>query len=577
VRTALSIARGSLRATAVATTLSVAVAVVTVFEPLVLRDVIDGLWHRAGTRPLLVGALTLAALLVVHQVLAGIATWAGWRARLGVQHALLDATVGRLHALPMAYHRAQPSGGLMTRLDRGVQGLAGAFAELAFNLLPALVYLAFSTVMMARLHAGLTIAVLLVLPIPALIGVWAAPTQSRRDASLLDGWGKIYSRFNEVLSGIALVKSFAMEQEEKLRFMREVDRANALVAKGVGFDARVGAAQNLVTGGARVLVVGYGGYLALGGQISVGTLLAFLGFLGGLLGPVQGLTGIYQTLRRAVVSLDAVFSILEAEDHVADAHDATVARQLRGEVVFEKVDFGYAHGRPVLSEVDLRVAPGEVIALVGPSGGGKTTFMSLLQRLHDPQSGCIRIDGVDIRTFTQRSLRRQISVVNQDALLFDDTVGANIAYGRPDAGPDEIEAAARAANAHPFITAMPRGYDSFVGEKGNLLSAGQRQRIAIARALLKDPPIVILDEATSALDAESEALVQEALERLLRGRTTFVVAHRLATVVHAGRIVVLRGGRIEEIGSHAELMQRGGYYASLVRLQTRGLGLPSAA
>jgi ATP-binding cassette subfamily B protein len=165
----------------------------------------------------------------------------------------------------------------------------------------------------------------------------------------------------------------------------------------------------------------------------------------------------------------------------------------------------------------------------------------------------------------------------QDALLFDDTVGANIAYGRPDAGPEEIEAAARAANAHPFITAMPRGYDSFVGEKGNLLSAGQRQRIAIARALLKDPPIVILDEATSALDAESEALVQEALERLLRGRTTFVVAHRLATVVHADRIVVLRGGRIEEIGSHAELMQRGGYYASLVRLQTRGLGLPSAA
>ena len=343
------------------------------------------------------------------------------------------------------------------------------------------------------------------------------------------------------------------------------------------FDARVAVVQNLATGGARILVVAYGGYLALTGRMSVGTLLAFLGYLGGLTLPIQGLTGLYQTLRRAAVSLDAVFSILEAEDHVPDAADAQEARVLRGEVVFDSVGFGYRTGRPVLHEIALRVAPGETVALVGPSGGGKTTLMGLLQRLHDPERGAILVDGVDVRAFTQRSLRKQIGVVLQEALLFDDTVRANIAYGRPDAAVEEIEAAARAANAHEFITALPRGYDTFVGERGGLLSAGQRQRIAIARALLKNPPILIFDEATAALDAESEAEVQAAIERLLVGRTTFLVAHRLSTVVSADRIVVLRGGRIAEIGTHAELMRSRGYYAGLVELQTRGLILPSAA
>jgi ATP-binding cassette subfamily B protein len=217
------------------------------------------------------------------------------------------------------------------------------------------------------------------------------------------------------------------------------------------------------------------------------------------------------------------------------------------------------------------VAPGETVALVGPSGGGTTTLMSLLQRLHDPERGAIKIDGVDIRDFTQRSLRRQIGVVLQDGLLFDDTVAANIAYGRPDATDAEIESAARAANAHAFIEALPSGYRTYVGERGGLLSTGQRQRIAIARALLKDPPIVVLDEATSALDAEAEAQVQAGLDSLLEGRTTFVVAHRLSTVVRADRIVVLRDGRIAEIGTHASLLRAGGHYAALVHLQTRGL------
>ncbi len=577
VRRALGFARtqrGPIVATAI---LSVAVAAITAVEPLVLRGLVDGLWQHAGARALIRGAAALAILLLGRELLGALGSFTGWKARLGVQHTLLDATVGRLHTLPLAYHRGESVGATMTKLDRGVQGLVGAFAELVFSLLPALIYIALAAVMMLRLQVTLTLLTLALLPIPALVGVWAAPAQTARDQALLDRWRKIYARFNEVLGGIATVKSFAMEQEEKRRFVHEVDGANRLVLGGVAFDARVGVAQNLASGGARILVLAYGGYLAISGRLSVGTLLAFLGYLGGLTGPVHMLTGLYQTLRRAAVSLEAVFSILEAEDQVPDAADAREASPLRGEVVFDGVGFGYRAERPVLTDIDLRVARGEMIALVGPSGGGKTTLMSLLQRLHDPERGSIRIDDVDIRQFTQQSLRQQIGVVMQDALLFDDTVGANIAYGRPTAPPHEIEAAARAANAHDFIEQLPRGYDTFVGERGNLLSTGQRQRIAIARALLKDPPILILDEATSALDAEAEALVQEALERLLVGRTSFVVAHRLSTIVRADRIVLLRDGRIAESGTHHELVRGGGHYARMVALQTRGLVLPHAA
>lgn len=323
--------------------------------------------------------------------------------------------------------------------------------------------------------------------------------------------------------------------------------------------------------------LGAGGWLALRGEVTVGTVVAFLGYVQGLFGPVQGLTGVYQTFRRASVSVDTVFEVLDHHDHLADAPDAVEVPAPEGEVTFEDVHFAYDDGRrSVLGGVDLQVAPVEAVALVGPSGSGKTTLMSLLKRLHDPTSGAVRVDGIDLRHLKQHALRRQIGVVMQEPLLFDDTVRANIAYGRPDATLADIEAAARAAYAHDFIQELPRGYDTRVGERGKLLSVGQRQRITIARALLKNPAILILDEPTSALDAEAEAAVQAALRELMRGRTTFVVAHRLSTVVDADRIVVLQHGRIAETGRHRELLAAGGLCARMVHQQVGGLLMEAA-
>jgi len=559
------------------TLLGLTVAALGVAQPLAMKAVFDELAKggATGTFGIAVGALLL--LEVSRAVFGGWLSVVTWNVRLGVDYAVRERLIGKLYALPMSYHQSESVGGLTNRVNQGITGFVTAFAEVAFNVIPAISYLVLSVAAMTRMEWRLALVVLAFTPVPALLGAWASKEQTRRERKLLNQWTTLYSRFNEVLAGIRTVKIFAMEEVERRRFLSGQRAGTEVVRDGVRRDTVTGALRDFAATLSRLAAIAVGGTLAARGQITVGTLIAVLGYIGGLFGPVQGLTNIYQTLRKGTVSLESIFQILDTPDPVEDLPDAVEVQTVRGEVCFENVTFAYDGGPAVLSDISLRVAPGETVAIVGASGSGKTTLMALLQRLYPLSGGRLLVDGVDIRTLTQQSLRRNLGVVNQEVNLFNDTVRDNIAYARPTADDDEIEAAARAAEAHDFIAALPEGYETVVGEHGSRLSGGQRQRIGIARALLKDAPILILDEATSALDAASEAAIQDALRTLTQGRTTFVIAHRLSTIVNADRIVVMKDGAIIAVGTHAELMHDGGYYASLVRRQASGLALVTAA
>ena len=550
--------------------LALLLAALSAVDPLLMKYLFDALERRSGLGSL---GMIMGGLVALELARAGLQAWLGvlsWDVRLGVDYTMREHVMSKLNSLPMSFHHGETIGATMNRINQGIAGCVTAFCETAFNLFPTLLYLVLSVTAMLQMEWRLAIAVIVFAPLPAIIGAWAAPEQMHRERRLVERWNSIYGRFNEVLAGMMTVKGFAMEEEEKRRFMQGVREGNEVVRRGVRTDNVTGTLRTLAATAARLTALAVGGYLISRQEMTVGTLLAFLGYIGGLFGPVQGLTNTYQTLRKATVSLEAIFSILDAEDVVADGPGASDVRPLKGEVEFREVSFGYQPGSPVLRDISLTARPGETIALIGPSGSGKTTLLALLQRFYSLTDGSITVDGVDIKRMTQRSLRSQIGVVFQDAHLFNDTVRANIAYGRPLAAQAEVEAAARAAHAHDFIMELPDGYDTVVRERGSRLSGGQRQRIAIARALLKNPPILILDEATSALDSESEYLIQRALKTLLSGRTAFVIAHRLSTVRDADRIVVIKEGVIAEAGSHTELLAHGGYYASLVARQARG-------
>jgi ATP-binding cassette subfamily B protein len=546
------------------------------FEPWILKRLFDGFVTSSRWPAVISPFIAWVALLAGKEVLNAAFERIFWRTRLAINFTLLQATVDRLHSLPLHYHRECSVGATMTKIERGIAGAMNAFSELFVQLLPAVMYLCLSVAVMVSIDLRLSLVVLALAPLPALIGARAANEQTDRESALLQRWTKIFARFNEVLSGIVVVKSFAMEEREKRRFLDGVQQANALVLRGVATDANVNTTKNAVMATARIAALALGGTLVMQRQITLGTLIAFISYLGGLFTPIASLTGLYQSLRRASVSLGAIGTILDAQDSLGDASDASDPGQLRGEVEFRGVCFGYRPDTPVLRDINLRVAPGETVALVGASGAGKTTLMALLQRLYDPDQGQILLDGRALQTLKQRAVRLQMGVVLQEGMLFSDSIRDNIAFGCPGAAQSQIEAAARAAHAHEFISRLPEGYETQVGERAVKLSGGERQRIAIARALLKNAPILILDEATSALDAESEEKVQAALAELTRNRTAFVIAHRLSTVVAADRIIVFKDGRICETGTHHQLMAKDGYYAALVRKQMRGL-LGSAA
>jgi ATP-binding cassette subfamily B protein len=551
--------------------LAVAVALLAAAEPLLYKVLFDAFGGASSVRRVAALILALFVLLLGREGASGLLDVLVWRVRLSVNYDMLSETVHRLHALPLAHHRDESVGALMTKLERGITGTLAAFSDLAFHLVPSIVYLAISAVVLVELDARLAVVIVLFAPLPAVVGVWAAKEQTARERDLLTRWTSLFARLNEVLGAIAVVKSFVREDHERRQFLAGVRDANAVVVRGVATDARIAAARNGIMAVARIAMLAAGGWLVYERQITLGTLVAALAYLGGVFQPVQTLTGMYQSLRKGSVAAETLASIVTVRDPLRDAEAACDPGVLRGDVRFEDIGFEYSPAARLLEGISIHARPGETIALVGASGAGKSTLMMLLQRLYDPTRGRILLDGRDLRGLKQRAVRKQIAVVLQDGALFSDTVRDNIALGRPGADADEIERAARAANAHDFIAALPQGYATRVGERGCKLSGGERQRIAIARAILKNAPILVLDEATSALDVEAEEKVHQALARLREGRTTFVIAHRLSTVRSAHRIVVLEAGRVAEMGTHDELMAASGRYASMYERHARSI------
>ena len=555
--------------------LALAVSVASAYEPLLLRLVVDRLAavsvaHETGpaVRQALTGVIALFAAVLAGRLLgAAWVTTSSCAVRLNMEYQLRSTVASKLSVLSSKTHGEIGPGGLRFAVDESAPQSARAFSDVAFRLLPMLAYLSVAAWGMSRLDGSITAAVLCLAPIPAVVALAAKRIQAKRDRMLHGFWIRIWSRYTELLNGMGTVRAFAMERVEERRLMRRMKWAFASIQRGVHIDARVTVAAGLAELAARVVVLTLGGLLVVRGELTVGSLLAFLGYVGGVFAPIQQIVDLYPTTRKAAVALESVFHVLDAEEEAPDAADARPCPPIRGEIVFENVRFGYRDQQRALDGFDVAVRPGETVALVGPSGSGKSTVFRLLQRVHNPNGGRVLIDGRDLRSLEIASVRQQFGVVPQDVVLFNDSIAANIAYGRPAAPREQVMAAAMAANAHEFIMRLPHGYDTKVGEGGRALSGGQRQRIAIARAFLVNPSVLLFDEATAALDTESEVAVQDALRAFRRGRTTFIIAHRLNTVRDADRILVVSDGRIVGDGRHQELIASCPTYARLVHHQ----------
>jgi subfamily B ATP-binding cassette protein MsbA len=414
----------------------------------------------------------------------------------------------------------------------------------------------------------LTALMLSIVPVVVLAAVYFGRRLRKVSREFQDRVADANARAEETISGIRVVQSFTAETVETQRYNQLIGQSFQVALRRARIRATFNPIIVFAMFSAVGLVLWFGGRLVIAGEISPGQLIAFLIYTITVAGSVAGFTGLFSQFQEALGASSRIFELLDERSELAEPeHPAQPSPT--GLVSLDQVRFSYGDRGEVLGGVSLKAYPGQVVALVGPSGAGKTTLVSLIPRFYDVTAGSITVDGTDIRQFNLEGLRQQIGIVPQETLLFSGSIAENIGYGRPGASQAEIEQAAQAANAHDFICSFPQGYQTVVGERGIKLSGGQRQRVAIARALLKNPRILILDEATSSLDSESEALVQEALERLMQGRTTFVIAHRLSTVRNADQIVVLEAGRVAQQGQHEELLAQGGLYRELYELQFR--------
>jgi ATP-binding cassette subfamily B protein/subfamily B ATP-binding cassette protein MsbA len=474
---------------------------------------------------------------------------------------------GKLQQLSLHYHRRRSVGDAIRRVTSDSSCVATLFRDVLLPVVSSLITLAVIFVIMRRLSPGLTLLALAVVPAMMVIFRLYAQPMLERSWEQQELEARIYEIIERTFSALPVMQAFGREPFNERRFRQatadDMSATLTLTRVQLQFRLLMGLTTALGTAG----LIWLGARQGLAQELSIGSILLFLSYLGSLYAPIEAVMYTSATMQSAAGNARRVWEVLNAERELTDKPGAPALTHARGRVVFENVTFGYEPGRPVLHDLQLDVQPGETIALVGPTGAGKTTLVSLIPRFADPSTGRVLLDGHDLREVQLKSIRNGIGIVLQEPFLFPLTIAENIAYGRPHATLTEIESAARAANAHEFISKLPAGYRTVVGDRGATLSVGERQRLSIARALLKDAPILILDEPTSALDATTEAALVEALERLTRERTTFTIAHRLSTVRRAHRIIVLEQGRIIETGTHAQLLAARGHYARIHSLQ----------
>lgn len=487
-----------------------------------------------------------------------------------VGHDLRRTLYHHIHRLSLAEHDESRTGDMITRITSDIGAVQDFINSALLGILVNVMTLVGMIGVMFYLNWRFTLIALSVAPVLFLVVSYYTRRIKKASRAVRKKEGDLLSIVQEVLTSIRVVKAFAREDYEEQRFESE-SLANVeagLQARSI--KAKLSPVVEVIVAIGTCLVLGYGARLALAGQLSAGVLIVFLLYLGKMYKPMRDLSKMTDTISKAMVGYERIQEVLEIESRVRDAPGARPAPKFKGQIEFGHVGFSYGGGKQVLKDISFKIEAGQVAAIVGPSGTGKTTLVGLIPRFYDPVSGHIEIDGADIRRYRLKSLRDQISFVLQDTLLFRATIWENIAYGKPDAPSKEIMRAAELANAREFIEEMPDGYDTMVGERGVTLSGGQRQRIAIARAVIRNTPILILDEPTAGLDAASEQAVIQALDRLMKGRTSVVIAHHLGTIRHADVIFVIKDCEMVEQGTHETLLASDGVYAELYSIQAAG-------
>lgn len=485
-----------------------------------------------------------------------------------VMHDLRYDLYHHIQRLSLIDYDKQKTGDLISRITSDVDAIQDFVSSALLGIVVDIITLVGMLVIMFSLSWQFTLIALAIAPL-LFLEVFSLTLRSKRATrAVRKKQGEIISVAQESLSSMRVVKAFGREDYEEDRLERETLESIGMALAARKIKARLSPIVDVIVAIGTCIVLWYGARLVLTGDLTPGALVIFVLYLGKMYKPMRDLSKMTDVVSKAMVGAERVNEIVNIESHVRDLPRAKHISRLEGDIVFEHVSFYYDESRPVLRDVSLNIKSGQFVALVGPTGGGKSTVVGLIARFYDPSSGSVKIDGVDIRNFKIKSLRQQISFVLQETILFNAPVWQNVAYGKPGASQEEIVRAAKDANAHDFIMRMPQGYQTMVGERGVSLSGGQRQRLAIARAIIRDTPILILDEPSTGLDAEAEELVFDALSRLMKGKTSVVVAHRLSTIRDADNIYVLEDGAIAESGSHDELLAANGLYARLHQIQS---------